>query len=381
MTRPSDRRTPLPPRILVVDDSFEHRMVADGFLSSAGYRVSHAGSGEAALAAVEADPPDLVCLDVRMPGLDGIAVTQAFRADPATLHLPVLILTADTDPQTQRQALAAGADDYLVKPLRRVELLLRVRALLRIQSLTRDLRRQKRRTEQQRDQLVDALQLRQQLFAMVVHDLKNPLAGMRGNLGLVRRSAGLSPDQQEALTDVDEAAEWMQRMVLQILDLTRPDGVGIEVDCEAVDAETLLARVASSARRQLAELDRRLEIQVVEGAQTVWADPGLLRRLVANLVDNAGRFAPRGTAVRVCARLCEAGWRLEVDDEGPGVEPDKRAVIFDPYTRLERSSRQTRGLGLAFCRLAAEAHGGRIGVTDRPGGGARFWVELPAAAG
>jgi signal transduction histidine kinase len=309
--------------------------------------------------------------------MSGITLTRALRDDPTTAQLAVVILTAATDPETQREALAAGADDYLVKPIRRVELLLRVRSLLRIRALTKHLRRQTRRVEQQRDQLVDALQLRQQLFSMVVHDLKNPLAGMRGNLGLVLRSHGVSPDQRDALSDVDDAAEWMQRMVLQILDLTRPDGEGIEVDCVAVDAVALLEQVASPARRQLAELDRRLVVDLVAGGETVWADPGLLRRLVANLVDNAGRFAPRGTAVVLRAQPCSSGWRLDVEDEGPGVDLDKRSVIFEPYIRLEKSSRQTRGLGLAFCRLAAEAHGGCIGVEDRPGGGARFWIELP----
>lgn len=373
--------TTRPPRILVVDDSFDHRVIADGFLSAAGYRVSHASSGQQALRMLDEEGlPHLICLDIRMPEMDGIELTRRLRAREDTAQVPVLIVTASPDPDLQRAALDAGADDYLVKPLRRIELLMRVRSLLRIRALNEDLRRRNRLIEQQRDQLIDAMQLRQQLFSMVVHDLKNPLAGVRGNMRMLLQGQVKGEDARATLQDVDEAAEWMQRMVLQILDLTRAADGGLETAKELVSVRDLLELVAAPARRQLAELDRTIELRVPASAADVWADFGLLRRLVANLLDNAGRFAPRGSVVSLRASNTGSAWRLEVIDRGVGVQLDKRDLIFEPYATLESGAR-SRGLGLAFCRLAVEAHDGCIGVDDVPGGGSCFWVELPLPPG
>lgn len=376
---------PAPPRhplLLVVDDSLQHRVLAEGFLASAGYRVELAESGAEALARVAAAPPDLVVLDVRMPGMSGAEVCRAIRALPGGRDLPVLFVTTLQDPEVQRAAYDAGADDCLTKPLTPTELLMRVRSLLRIRRLSLDLRRRSAVIEQHRDTLLESLRVRRQLFHMVLHDLKNPLSSSRSELRALRALPGMPEAALEVLTDLDEGAQWMERMVHQILSLAGAEHHPLEVAPEWVQAAAALEQAIAPARRQLAELERGISVSVSAGAEELFVDADLLRRALANLVDNAGRHAPRGTDVRVEVTRQQACWEIAVIDDGPGVPEEQRGVIFDAFTSLgEAGARTGRGLGLAFCRLVAEGHGGRIGVHPGPEGGSRFWMRLPLPPG
>ena len=173
--------------ILVVDDAPQNRLLADARLSGAGYRVTQAESGEAALRAFENDPPDLVLLDVRMPGLDGFDTLARLRALPDGDDVPVVFLTAFDDDDTHRRALAAGVDDFLSKPLRPTELLIRVRSLLRLREAMRNLHASHSLVSAQRDALLQARNLRERLSTFIVHDLKIPLQNISAATEVVQR--------------------------------------------------------------------------------------------------------------------------------------------------------------------------------------------------
>src|SRR5262249_1341684 len=144
--------------VLVVDDNFQNREVAEGHLVGAGYQAIQAESGEAALALVESGAPwpDLILLDVLTPGLDGVGTCRRIRSRPGGPTVPILFLTALGDLGTHKAALDSGADDFLTKPINRTELLIRVRSLLRIKALSDEQARNLAVISQQRDALVEA---------------------------------------------------------------------------------------------------------------------------------------------------------------------------------------------------------------------------------
>lgn len=247
-------------------------------------------------------------------------------------------------------------------------------------NLARELERQ-RELERVNRQLREAQAARDTLTRMLVHDMRTPLTNLLTGL----RSARTLEDpetEREVLHMALRGGERLLRMVDELLDLQRLENGRMPIHLAAVPLTACFARVVEEVC-ELAE-ERQLHLVVSPpGKPVVQADPELLHRTLVNLVANAVRHSPRGGTVLLGAAPAEEWVRLFVSDEGPGVPPALRERIFEPFFQAEESgtalSRGHSGLGLAFCRLAAEAQGGRIGVEDAPGGGARFWLLLPAA--
>ena len=188
-------------------------------------------------------------------------------------------------------------------------------------------------------------------------------------------------ERGEILAEVIAATQAMHRMVMDMLDVMRVDERGLVPNRRAVDIGSLLHEAARPALAQARTSGPRIQVATPSPSIEASVDPDLLRRVLENLLDNAVKYAPTSTSV-----IVRAGWlgsllKLEVLDDGPGIPEHEQERIFEPYARLSRDSenkaRQSRGLGLAFCRLAVEAHGGRILVRNRVPRGAAFVVELP----
>ena len=342
-------------RILVIDDSVHNRMVATGHLEAAKYRVAAVESGEDGLAYLEKHPVDLVVLDVMMPGIDGFETCRRIRDNPALASTPVLFLTALGDREATAPALAAGGDDLLPKPFERAELLLRVRALIR-------LRQQERLLAAQNEQL-------RKLSAMIVHDLRGPASAILANAEMLHE-AGMPGDLGEAAEDISTAVNHLNRTICDLLDLSRAEDVGIHVQSSSFDLDTLAMEVACALRG----FGRWKSIRIATNVDVprMTGDRELVRRVLQNLVHNAIRHSPSNAKVAIEASVVEAGVQLRVLDRGPGVSETERERIFDRYV-----SNGSHGLGLAFCRLAVEAHGGSICMLPRDGGGSAFTIQIP----
>ncbi|MCW5801722.1 MAG: hybrid sensor histidine kinase/response regulator [Deltaproteobacteria bacterium] len=344
--------------VLVVDDSPQNRMVAVGHLEVAGYRVTSVASGEEALAALALERPDLVLLDVVMPGIGGYETCRRIRATPELADLPVLFLTALGDRGTTQPAIDAGADDLLAKPFNHAELLLRIRALIR-------LRKQQRQLAHQHEQL-------RRIGQMIVHDLRGPTGAILLNAELLVDDPDLTGVCREAAHDIAVAAQGLERTIRSLLDLSSAEDVGLEANLEELDVAALAADVVTALRAAGRAREIALAVDVGAGASSLVADRELVRRLLENLVHNALKHAPPRTEVRIAAHRDGDDTVLQVLDEGPGVPAGDRERIFDRYV-----SRGSYGLGLAFCRMVAQVHGGRIWVEGRTPTGAAFCVRIP----
>lgn len=361
-------------RVLVVDDNAQNRAVAEGQLVSAGYEVETAEHGEAGLELFRKREPDLVLLDILMPGIDGIETCRRMRQLPGGQDTPIVFVTAHGDLETQRQALDSGGDDFLSKPIQRIELLLRVRSLLRIKRIARELARNNRellRVQRQKDEL----------GGLIVHDLKNPLAAILTN-GTFLLETLESDEARPVVRDIMSAAESMRRMVMNLIDVNRSEDGALALCADLVDPGRLVQDVAKAMEGRAAERDHRLRVTIGDDLVPLEGDYDLLRRVLESLLDNSFKYTPRRGEVQLrCENGDDTHVTFRVSDQGPGIPLEARGRIFEKYVQLESEARlhgrTSRGLGLAFCKIAVEAHGGTIWVDQTDGGGAAFNVRLP----
>lgn len=366
--------------ILVVDDSPVTLEMVQWHLVSAGYTVTLAETGEQALKLFSERAPDFVLLDILMPGIDGLETCRRLRALPESADTPIVFLTSVADLEVHKKALNVGADDFLTKPISNVELILRVRSLLRIKRLTQETTSAMELVRSQRDALLHAKKLREELSALIVHDLKNPLTTILANLHFLSEEGERGEAARSALADAERSAENMYGMVLNLLDVARGEDGSLVAQIEVADLREIIEQARSAMATRALEKRQQLSSALPSGPLTVRADRELLRRVIENLLDNSLKYTPQDGAIRIEAGRADGHVQIRVQDQGPGVPLEWREKIFDKYVRLERDAaqaRNSRGLGLLFCRMAVEAHGGRIWVEDSPPQGSVFCVELP----
>ena len=366
--------------VLVVDDNDANRLLAQHTLEDEDYRVVLARGGHEALELFARDPPDCVLLDAAMPEMDGFEVCARMRASSSNADTPIVFLTAHRDIETFDRALAAGADDFVTKPVRPTELLLRVGVAVRMRRMRAELDEHYVALRGQRDDLLRLQLQKERLIAFVVHDLKNPVNAM--DLHAQSLLGEHLPETANAsLRSIRAGAHQLNRMILNLLDLSKGDEGRLVAVRTRLSSSSLVAEVF--AELDLAAKQRHVELASELPAEHLDVDASLFRRLLANLVDNAIRHAPRASAVLVKMRRDDAGTVIDVIDSGTGVSPDKRVSIFDAFAQgsggTNPPSRAGHGLGLTFCKLVAEAHGGRITIEDHANGdaGADFRVTIP----
>lgn len=355
--------------VLIVDDDPPNRMLFRAWLEGR-HEVSEAVDGPGALAAAESRAPDLVLLDVMMPGMSGFDVCRELKRRAAGgPFLPVLLLTALSDQSHRNEGLRAGADDFVSKPCDRSELVLRVDAFLRT-------RRQDLVIRRQLGALRDLEALKDELVALVAHDLRNPLSSAISLLEVAReeeRDPELRGDLEVSLSAALRAKQIAEGLLeARLLEEGRVPIRRARTSVEAAVGEAI--RILEAAEQQRGITFRT----TVVGDPVVAVDPQLLRRAVENLLSNAVRHSPDRGGVEVAIRRSGAVLELEVADRGPGLPP-AGANLFEKFGNVAARAEGTRrgfGLGLYSVRLVAEAHGGTAWAQDRPGGGAVFRVRL-----
>jgi signal transduction histidine kinase len=372
------------PTILVVDDDALNQAIARDYLETAGYRAHCVDDGEQALAFLTRRPVDLVLLDITMPRMDGFETLKAIRRLKNQPDVPVVFFTSMNDLDTHRRAMEAGVDDFLTKPVKQTEMLIRVRSLIRLRELRDRDRSNADLILAQRDELKRSEQRRRELIKLVVHDLKSPLSSVISNLEYIRRTQRIPDDAAEAVHDGLDCANTMFDMILNILDINKSEDGKLVPKLQSTDLPELIRGLQRTLRRRLNARKQSIEVDDQSKNSDVLADPELVRRLLENLLDNGIRHSPDGEAISVdIVRTNDGFVECRVRDLGPGVPLQWRDKIFDQYLQLESgerfNDRTTLGLGLAFCRLATQVHGGRIWVEDNKPRGSSFCIRLPVA--
>jgi two-component system, sensor histidine kinase and response regulator len=369
-------------QILVVDDDFASARLVAKYLHHDGYQAVVAHDGPAALARATAEPPDLVLLDVMMPGMDGLAVCRGLRAEEATADLPVIFLSARGDLTDRVAGLDVGAVDYLVKPFEPADLLARVRAALRAKALQDSLRRANA-------ELGRLERSRQEFVAMLTHDIRGMLGAVAGAIEMARLDLDDHPteDATRFLEIADRNARELIDLTTNLLDTYRIEEGRLMPRHEPVDLGRAATEVARHLAGQAARKEIAIEVAVATGDH-VLGDDDLLRRVLLNLVSNALKFTPAGGRVDVRvdgARGSDREQRavvVTVRDTGPGIAQDDQAHLFERFSSLASASVSRSagsGLGLSFCKQVVELLGGFIWVESAPGRGSTFGFSMPVA--
>jgi len=361
--------------VLVADDRADNRALAGATLEDEGYRVVFATNGEETVKAFARAHPECILLDVRMPGLDGPAACKRIRTMPGGTLVSIIFVTALHDLDTFDRAIEAGGDDFLNKPYRPQELVIRVEAALKVRSLAAERNDLYVEIKQQRDALQRLQLQKEQLISFLVHDLKNPVHAIDLQAQLLLRDRGAGERAHRAAVKIRDEGHSQLRMITTLLDIAKADEGQLAAVREQIDLSSLVAEVVETMNVHAAAANVALASDVA--TPTLRADPSLIRRVLENLVENAIRYSPEGSEVRVIAASVDGGIELRVSDAGPGVPPDQRARVFERFAQVDEQipSRPNRGLGLAFCKLAVEAHGGRIWIEDASPG-AVFCVRI-----
>jgi two-component system sensor histidine kinase/response regulator len=365
--------TPKVDRVLVVDDSPDNTFLIQAILEEEGYKIDVLNNGSDALAYIDASPPDLLLLDVMMPGMDGFEVTQRIRKNAKLPFIPILLITAHDQPRVS-QGLDTGADDFIRKPVEFDELLARVRSLLRL-----------KHSVDERDQIA---RQREDFVSRLTHDLRTPLVAADRMMSLLQQGAlgELSPEVAEALATMERSNQNLLDMVNTLL----------QVYCYEAGRKTL----------SLTPIDlRQLLKEVVQGLMPIAVDKGLtlqtnlddddklielrgdrleLHRVFTNLVGNAVKFTDSGSVIVRLSKIvrpepdkADQPWvRVEVEDTGPGISPEYHSSLFEPF-RHGNHKRSGSGLGLHLSCQIIKAHQGTIEVQSEVGKGSLFVVELP----
>ena len=355
--------SPLPnrnqPRILIVDDQPDNLRVLSSMLLDEGYDVRRALSGTLALRNVAVSPPDLILLDINMPELSGYEVCQSLKADPKTRSIPIIFLSASNSEQDKVRAFEVGGVDYITKPFQVREVLARVATQLNLQHLKR---------------------LRENLSRMLVHDLRSPLSCISLSSSSLLRREYLEPEDQEILQTIYSTSQRLNHMLNDLLVTAKLDSGHVTLNRTVVDLAELITAVIQGLTMDAGIKQVKLLGQVSSTPHLCQVDEPLFRRVLDNLITNAIKFSPVGGTVQVLLEASDddgAQTILTVVDEGMGVPNHQRQSIFQTYETGESVEGVSQiGLGLSFCKLVVEAHGGQIDVTDNEPTGAKFRVTL-----
>jgi two-component system sensor histidine kinase/response regulator len=373
------------PLILVADDVPANVELLYDQLAMLGYRVISAVDGPSAVEMCFAEKPDLCILDVAMPAgslrvddrSTGFEVCRRLKRDPRTERIPVIFVTALNDTTDRVKAIEAGGDDFLTKPHNRQILSARVRSLLRLKFATDALDDSYRK-------LRELEKVRDDLMKMIVHDLKTPLTSVLASLEMALDGdfGTVSDMQRRVLGDAEAKAEDLLGLIGDLLEVARIEENAIDLDLTPIAPGAFVVEIVHEWEVRFQQEGAKVFVDVAEDAPVINADKGLLKRVFANLIQNALTHTGNGVEITIMAHKDTAtgGILFTVADNGPGIPPEYHELIFRKFERAKQPEVprvRSSGLGLAFCKLAVEVHGGRIWVQSTEGSGSQFHIALP----
>ncbi len=371
------------PQILIVDDEKINRELLTAMLAPERYQLFYAENGNDAIQIANDIHPDLILLDVMMLGLDGFEVCRRLKQDEKTQMIPIVMVTVLKEKTHRIQAIESGCDDFLHKPIDKTELIARVRSLLRIKSYHDHLVESCQEITEKNEKLRELERTKEGLTHMIIHDLNNPLGAISMSLELIMKvEDSLKANTMEILEDTFERCRDLKKMILDILDIYKMENGKLTPVKKGIDPVKLIDDI-------LKQFNLKAEVEKVSLSFTrpdkpyeIQLDRELIARVLSNLLDNAVKHTPSGGKIEVFLtdHLEEGGLCFSVKDEGIGLEPEHHERIFEKFEQVKLKSSGIRvgsgGLGLAFCKMSVEAHGGKIWV-EKAGKGSVFRFLIP----
>lgn len=372
-----------PPTILIADDNTTNLNVLFEYLSSQGYRILVAEDGLGAIEQARYGLPDLILLDVMMPGLDGFEACQRLKQVPETRNIPVIFMTAISETSYILKGFSVGAVDYITKPLQREEVYARVRTHISIRRLQRELEAEIQTRQKAEEELRKLNAGKDVFFSVLAHDLKNPMNGLLGlsEVLVEMLPAEANSELRETALDVRNLASLVGTLLLDLLGWAqlqlgqlRPAPRVISL-ARAIEPTLTLITTATRAKR----------IELLNEAVVpleLYCDVRMNETVLRNLLSNAVKFTPSGGTIRILAEAKEDEVVITIADSGKGIAPERIAGLFElgqTKPTYGTAGEKGTGLGLPLCREMVERNGGRIWVDSTPDEGSSFHFTVPLA--
>ncbi|MDP6775348.1 MAG: hybrid sensor histidine kinase/response regulator, partial [Candidatus Latescibacteria bacterium] len=340
-------------KILLVDDTPANLKLLRQALEPEGYSILVATNGEAALKVAATAQPDLILLDVQMPGINGFETCRRLKADSAMADTPVIFVTARTETESVVEGFHAGGIDYITKPFNNEEVLIRVQTHLKVSRLTHSLDESNTALSEANRRIQASAERKLQFFASMSHELRTPLTSIKGYVDNMRDgvTGDLTDRQERTLDRVGVNVDHLMGLINDILDISRLEAGRLEVHPEPFDLEDLVASCCA-AIGPLIKPDVALESNVAEDVGHACTDSARLRQIILNLMGNAAKFTEAG---EISVKLWKEQSPTEdptlavaVSDTGIGIPEDAREAIFEEFRQVEGTEQTHKGSGLGL---------------------------------
>lgn len=364
--------------VLVVDDSEMNVDLLENMLERYQYTIYTSVRGEEALDIAQKELPEIILLDINMPGMNGYEVCRRLKADEQTADIPVIFISALDDTDNILEGFEAGGVDYITKPFKYREVLARIHTQVTLARQKREIE-QMRERESQHYESMD--KLRRQFIGSATHDLKNPLFVISGYADMLEMSPEVA-DREHLVAfvqSIQRGVDKMSGLVHDILDLLQLE-TGVTLKKSKVDFGTFLEESLQDMWIRVKEKNISLTLHKPDEATEIHIDRQRFARVIDNLVSNAIKYTHSGGHVDVTGKVGHTTVVIEVIDDGLGIPEDIIPVIFQPFQRVnteEHMAQDGTGLGLSIVKTLVEQHMGTVKVESSLGKGSRFIVTIP----
>lgn len=361
------------PKILIVDDTPTNLSILEEILNE-DYFISVAQSGNQALSIIEKFTPDLILLDVNMPGIDGFETCRKLKSQKDTHGIPVIFITARSEPEDIIQGFNEGGVDYITKPFNHSEVLARVQTHLKVQQLIIQL-------GLKNDQLKELNELKNKFLGMASHDMRNYLSAIKGYSQILKedRKELAEETKDQFLSFIYKSSENMLKMVNELLDVSVIESGQLQLDLQPESLKNLVDH--SIMINQFFADKKNIHLQSeLPDVPECRVDANKIGQVIDNLISNAIKFSESGTTIFINLEEGEGKLIFSVKDEGPGISDEDQAKLFQHFQKLTArptAGESSSGLGLAISKKMIHAHDGCLNVNSQLGSGTTFSFEIP----
>ncbi len=374
------------PTILIVDDNPTNLSVMSDYLKTYGYRILVARDGESGIEKACYAKPDLILLDVMMPGIDGFETCRRLKNNPEVKDIAVVFMTALAETDNKIKAFKAGAVDYVTKPMQPAEVLARVSTHLQIRNLTLSLQTQAAQLrhanlalEEHSRRIQAANQAKSEFLANMSHEIRTPINSII-TMGYLIMGGPLPPETRKQIEIIRLSAATLMNLINDILDFSKIEAGQLDLEQADFDLEHTLQTVGHILGVKAGEKRLKLTCQIEPGVPIqLVGDSGRLAQILTNLGANAIKFTETGHVTIACALEQQSKedvlLHFAVSDTGIGIAADRMNLIFDAFKQADSSTTRKyggTGLGLSICQRLSALMGGRIWVESRLGKGSTF---------
>ncbi len=369
-------------KILIVDDNKENLNLVAYFLKPQNYNIVTAMDGFEALQKVESEKPDIILLDIMLPKIDGFQVCERIKKNPDTKFIPIIMITALKELKDKIHSLEVGADDFISKPFENVELLARVKSLLRLKQYHDELMNTNKELEEKNRQLIRLNQFKEDLSHLIVHDMKNPLFVIQGNLQMMTMGMdeATSAMLKKYVDRIERSSQNLLRMVMNLIDISKIEDGTMELSLESGNFNELVIKCQKKIYDYPENTSKTIEMKLDEELPSTQLDVSVMERVLDNLISFAVANVANDGHVKIETGIRDDNIYFAIHDFGIQIPLKYGEDMFEKFRQVEIKNegyRIGRGLGLTFCKLAVEAHGGKLWVDTENKTGNRFILTLP----